>query len=568
VRAAARLLRSPGCALAAAVGACLLGPGATSAHVGGAPGVARVAGVAQVAQVAQVGQVARVAVATGALQGEVVSGGRQWLGVPYAAPPTGRLRWRPPAPAQSWRGVRRATHFAPSCLQASTQYDVAQGSENCLYLNVYAPGVRPGERPLPVTVWLHGGGFVNGSANDFDGRFLAATARAIVVTVNYRLGPFGWLALKSLEQHGASGNYGLMDQVAALRWVRANIAAFGGNPRDVLLFGQSAGGESVLAQLASPLAAGLFERAEVESAPTALALPTMAAAESRNDDAYAKSLGCPDPARQAACLRAVPAGRALAAAHEDMDLIRDGGLYWTPVTGTPALPSPWLDAFRAGRFNKVPVMIGNTRHEGRLFAAIYENDLSHPLTVADLAGPAAAYGSAAASILAEYDPADYPSTFAQTSDLITDSAIACSNEVTRGALLAGGAPAVYSWEFTDPRAFDVEVVGRYHAVLDGHDSNLPFLFQWNPGHATRHVPPFTRADRVLATEMGRYWGDFARTGDPNGPGLPRWHRWRAGTGSPTEELAPGGARAMAPGIYYDEHKCGFWEPLEQNPGLP
>src|ERR1700689_5388494 len=167
-------------------------------------------------------------------------------------------------------------------------------------------------------LWLHGGGFVNGSGNDFNGRFLAATARAIVVTVNYRLGPFGWLALQSLEQDGSSGNYGLMDQVAALKWVNRNIAAFGGDPHDVLLFGQSAGGESVLAQLASPLAAGLFERAEVESAPTALALPTLAAAESRNDSAYAQTLGCTDKATQDACLRAVPAQRALAAAHEDM----------------------------------------------------------------------------------------------------------------------------------------------------------------------------------------------------------------------------------------------------------
>jgi para-nitrobenzyl esterase len=465
--------------------------------------------------------------------------------------------------------VRQATRFGSACLQSATQYDVHRGSENCLYLNIYAPGRHAGRQRLPVMVWLHGGGFINGSGNDFNGRFLAATARAIVVTVNYRLGPFGWLALKSLEQDGTSGDYGLMDQVAALKWVKRNIAAFGGNPHDVLLFGQSAGGESVLAQLASPLAAGLFQRAEIESAPTALTLPTMTAAEDRNNVSYAQSLGCTNPATQAACLRAVPPGRALAAAHEDMDLIRDGGLYWTPVTGTPNLPAPWIDLFAAGRFNKVPIMIGNTRNEGRLFAAIYENDLGHPLTAADLVEPGIeVYGADAVPVALEYSPIEYPDPFVQASAVTTDGMIACSNELDRTALVAGGAPAVYSWEFTDPDAFNVEVVGRFHPIEDGHDSNLPFLFQWNPGRAAAHNPPFTHADRVLAIQMGHYWGNFARTGDPNGPGLPTWSKWAPGTSTPTQELTPGGARAMTPGAYYQEHKCSFWEPLLEGEGSP
>ena len=390
-----------------------------------------------------------------------------------------------------------------------------------------------------------------------------------MVTINYRLGPFGWLALRSLQQNGSSGDYGLMDQVAALRWVRHNISLFGGNPQDVLLFGQSAGGESVLAQLASPLATGLFERAEVESAPTALTLPTMAAAESRNDASYATSLGCTDVATQAACLRAVPAGRALAAAHEDFDLIRDGGLYWTPVTGTPSLPEPWTDAFEAGTFNRMPVMMGNTRNEGRLFAAIYEDDLGHALTAADLVQPGLkVYGATeAAEIAAEYNPTEYPDTFTEASAVTTDGMIACSNVLERDAMLGGGAPAVYSWEFTDSHAFNVEVVGRFHAIEDGHDANLPFLFQWNPGHAAVHIPPFTVPDRKIAIQMGRYWGNFARTGDPNGAGLPAWPRWVTGTSTPTIELTPGGARAMPEDAYYDEHKCGFWEPLLQGGSL-
>jgi para-nitrobenzyl esterase len=145
--------------------------------------------------------------------------------------------------------------------------------------------------------------------------------------------------------------------------------------------------------------------------------------------------------------------------------------------------------------------------------------------------------------------------------VITDSAFACSNDQDRDALVQGGAPAVYSWEFTDPNAFNVEVVGKYHAIEDGHDSNLPFLFQWNQGHDAVHIPPFTAADGTLAIQMGEYWGNFARIGNPNGPGLPTWSNWVPGTNTPTQELTPGGARAMPSGAYFQEHKCGFWQPL-------
>jgi para-nitrobenzyl esterase len=443
-----------------------------------------------------------------------------------------------------------------------TEYDDHRGSENCLYLNVYGPGKRQGRHRLPVMVWLHGGGFINGSGNDFNGRLLARTANVIIVTINYRLGPLGWLALQSLssEQGGASGDYGLMDQVAALRWVKRNIAAFGGNPGNVTLFGQSAGGESALAQIASPLASGLFQRVEVESAPTALKLPTLAAAEQRNESAYAMDLGCPDAATQAACLRAVPAEKALAAGHESWNLIADGGLYWTPVVNTPSLPDQWANIFKTGHFNKVPVMFGNARNEGRLFAAIYENDAGRPMTSQDsVSAGVKAYGVNAIKILTAYPSLSYPDAFSQSAAVVTDGEFACSNGQQRDALLQNGAPAVYSWEFTDANAFDVEVTGRFHQVEDGHDANLPFLFQWNQGRNAPKLPAFTAADRVIATQMGEYWGNFARTGNPNGAGLPSWSPWAAGRSTPTQELAPGGAFAMPSGAYYTEHKCSFWD---------
>ena len=192
------------------------------------------------------------------------------LGIPYAAPPLGDLRLRAPVEHAPWTDVRDATRFASASLQAKTEYDGAQGSEDCLYLNVYKPGAAADGSPLPVMMWLHGGGFVNGSGNAFNGAFLAQTANVIVVTVNYRLGPLGWLALPSLAAEAddhSTGNYGLLDSIAALKWIKRNISSFGGDAGRVTIFGQSAGGEQVLALIASPLATGLFHRAISMSAP-------------------------------------------------------------------------------------------------------------------------------------------------------------------------------------------------------------------------------------------------------------------------------------------------------------
>ncbi len=238
--------------------------------------------------------------ADGAVRGTVAGGTDEFLGIPYAAPPVGPLRWRPPQPADRWHGVRDATTFAPHCPQQASPFGVASVSEDCLYLNVFAPaGGRPGGG-RPVMVWIHGGALVTGESDDYDPAKLVSNG-TVVVTINYRLGALGFLAHPALADRpgGPSGNYGLMDQQAALRWVQRNIRQFGGDPRNVTIFGESAGGLSVLSQLDSPGADGLFQRAIVQSGAYNLTQTPLATAEAAGE-AFAATAGC--ASQTAACL--------------------------------------------------------------------------------------------------------------------------------------------------------------------------------------------------------------------------------------------------------------------------
>src|SRR5690348_11209570 len=233
-----------------------------------------------------------VTTSDGAVRGAAAGTVNEFLGLPYAAPPTGNLRWRAPQPAAAWTGVRDATTFGPSCPQAPSPFaPPGPFSEDCLYLNVYTPAARPGAN-RPVLVWIHGGGLVQDGARDYDGTKLAADG-VVVVTINYRLGALGFLAHPALASHGAAGNYGLMDQQAALRWVQRNIARFGGDPGNVTIAGQSAGGLSVLAQMVSPSARGLFQRAIVQSGTFALNQRPLATAEAAGEK-YASAVGIQD----------------------------------------------------------------------------------------------------------------------------------------------------------------------------------------------------------------------------------------------------------------------------------
>ncbi len=310
----------------------------------------------------------------GAVRGTLSGGVREFLGIPYAAPPVGALRWRAPRPAAPWAGVRDATSPGKLCAQFGSPGSGnpnTSTNEDCLYLNVDTPRTVRGR--LPVMVWIHGGGFTGGAGSIYDGKVIAEQGNVIVVTINYRLGAFGFLALPSLdaESPGLSGDYGLEDQQAALRWVQRNSVAFGGNPRNVTIFGESAGGAAVCENMTSPTAAGLFQRVIAESG--CLGETSGRPAAEQNGAAFAGRLGCNDAATAAACLRGKSASDVLTAGASGA---------WSPVVGGAVLPLPPAQALASGRYDHVPLLQGTNHDEGRLFAGLRFDASGAPLTAA------------------------------------------------------------------------------------------------------------------------------------------------------------------------------------------
>src|SRR5215813_3122463 len=325
-----------------------------------------------------------VTTSDGRVRGISSEGVDRFLGIPYAAPPVGDLRWRPPQPHAPWRGVRDATAFANHCPQVPSPYGQGSITEDCLYLNVFRPGHDEGEdegdegdneghdRRLPVMVWIHGGALLVGESDDYDPVRLVRHG-VVLVSMNYRLGVLGFLAHPALTAESpdhASGDYGIMDQQAALRWVRRNIRSFGGDPSRVTIFGESAGGLSVHTHLASPLSAGLFHRAIVESGAYALSQPPLATAEAQGT-AVAAAAGCSD--QTASCLRSAPVDRLLAALRVSTVI---------PDVDGKVLPQTIQAAFTSGNFNRVPVIEGSNHDEWRLFVALNIDLVSGPLTAA------------------------------------------------------------------------------------------------------------------------------------------------------------------------------------------
>jgi para-nitrobenzyl esterase len=480
----------------------------------------------------------RVHVGDGWLRGTMSQGAREFLGVPYAAPPA---RFAAPQPARPWNGVRSATAHGPACIQFQP-LGVPAGqatSENCLYLDIYTPtATRPGTS-LPVLFWIHGGNFTQGSGVVFGGQRFASLTNSVFVSINYRLGPYGFLALPQLQTASPQGNgdYGLLDQIAALKWVRSNIAAFGGDPHKVTIDGQSAGSGSVCDLLASPQAAGLFQRGIMESGPCTIVAPKSLQESERTGQAFAAAAGCGTSKDVVACLRGARTAALVAAAQQD--------IVNTPAYGTPVLPELPAQALGEGHWNKVPMIVGGVRDEGKLFfdtmtgmtAGQYADDIETQ------------YGSIAAAVLAHYPVRDYPAPFYARAAVFTDSLEACPDYLGASAF----ASQVPTWEeeFDDPAS---PALSGYQPrgvnMSNAHSAELAFL--WNFTLITR---PLTAAEQRLGARMDQYWAAFARTGNPNAQGQAPWPRVTP-TAHPVLDFRPAGNTVST--AFPAEHKCDFW----------
>jgi para-nitrobenzyl esterase len=463
---------------------------------------------------------------------------REFLGIPYAAPPVGALRWRAPQPHTAWAGVRPATSFGDSCVQGAgwdPGYETPKLTEDCLYLNVYRPDPAP--RGLPVMVWIHGGGFTGGAGRDVVPTEFARKGGVIAVTVNYRLGAMGFLAHPALGAD--AGDYGLMDQQAALRWVQRNIARFGGDPAKVTIAGESAGGQSVCDQMASPAARGLFRGAVIESGSYGDCAGTTRSDADRTGTAFAQALGCTDTA----CLRGKSA--------EEI-LNTQGRFSWGPVTGGSVLPIRPTDAFTSGRYNRVPVINGANHDEGRLFVFGAYDASGHPLTAEQY--PVAlrnAYGDAADQVLARYPLSDYPSPSLALSAVQTDQVMSCP-VLDINALVRRHSP-VYTYEFADETSPPFESLRNLHTDFPfgaTHVNELQYLFL-HFGHPS----PLNRPQRELSNQMIKYWTTFVRTGRPVVPGLPPMPRYDDATKRVLSLKTHGNAIS---GDFDAFHKCAFW----------
>jgi para-nitrobenzyl esterase len=459
----------------------------------------------------------------GSLRGFLRDGARNFVGIPYAAPPVGELRWKPPAAPPSWTETRLATAAGNVCPQVIPVINFPTGDEDCLFVNVHAPDPPP-QQPAPVMVWIHGGAFNSGDGlqygNGTDGAVMARDAGVVVVSMNYRLGQLGFLADRALStedpERNVSGNYGLLDQIAALEWVQRNIAAFGGDPGNVTIFGESAGGWSVCAHLASPLSAGLFHRAIVQSGICGQPLASLAAAETQGNR-FALELGCDGAADVLACIRAKTAMEVIAALPGDPNFAFSEGEFgsWFPTLDGQVFSEQMADSFTAGTFNQVPTMVGSTRDEGTLFVMLSHDSVGRPLTPEDYPERVMSLlgdEELVDAVLAEYPLEAFAGPFESLSAVFGDGFLACPT-IDTGRLVSAHVPT-YLYQFEYP---DADFALPPSAPLGAfHSAEIQFVF----GRPTS--PPFTEEEMELSEQLIGYWTRFATTGDPNGEGATSW----------------------------------------------
>ncbi len=493
---------------------------------------------------------------TGPVRGALSGGIDRWLGIPYAAAPVGDLRFRPPQRATRWTGVRDATQFANHCPQIAGPFGLASTTEDCLYLNVFTPArgtdALPEDELLPVMFWIHGGALRVGESDGYDPTRLVQQG-VVVVTINYRLGVLGFLAHPALTAESTdhvSGNYGILDQQAALRWVQRNIASFGGDPSRVTIFGESAGGLSVHTHLASPLSRGLFQGAIVESGAYALSQLPLASDEAQGVTTAAAA-GC--AAQTAACLRGASVETLLEAyetTHPQTTIPTVDGKVLTQSVGA---------AFTSGQFNQVPVMEGSNHDEWRLFVPLEFDFVTGPVTAAGyIPAIAATLGVplSTASFLASFYPlAAYASPDIALSALGTDALFACNSR--KSARLISQFVPTYAYEFNDPNAPQRFLPPASMPYASAHASEIQYIFDLPPTDLVQNPPALTASQQQLAAAMVAYWTNFAKTGSPNWLGSPVWPAYTR-TGDQIQSLAPP-TPSTTTGFAAD-HKCAVWAP--------
>jgi para-nitrobenzyl esterase len=501
----------------------------------------------------------------GQVRGITRTGYDAWLGIPYAKPPVGDLRWKAPEPAASWSGVRDATKFGNRCVQGTgwdPGYSTPKLSEDCLYLNVYAPkganGARGKANRKPVMVWIHGGGFTGGAGQDTDPRkYVQHGDGTVYVTINYRLGALGFLALPQLKGEGdGSGNFGVLDQQAALRWVKDNIAAFGGDPRNVTIAGQSAGGSSICDQLSSPTAKKLFQRAIIQSGGCSM---TAQAAAEQTGAEYAKAAGCTDAATLLACLRGkAPAD--LLAAQQKVGV--------RPAVGGKAFPLDPAQAVATGKFNRVPVVNGQVHDERMLFAFQNNDYLGKPVTPEQYEQTIRdSYGAKADQVLAAYPLSAFSSPSEALGRVQSDAATLGRLQLDQQ--FARYVPT-YAYEFAErdtPQFYSIYRLQQTNDVAKNfpfgatHVDDLPYLWEY-----LGHSLPFSDDELELSDQMISYWTQFQAAGDPNGPNVPSWpafnrdNSWMSLVACDTDEEGgdPPAACSAATTDYVTDHKLDLW----------
>lgn len=477
----------------------------------------------------------------GAVRGERSGGTYAFKGIPYAAPPVGALRWRAPEDAVCWDGIRSATDYGPACPQLDEGAVI--GAEDCLTLNVWTPTTTPADGGLPVMVFIHGGGNAQGTSSQpiYDGRRLAE-AGVVLVTFNYRLGPLGFLAHSALAAEsaaGASGNYGILDQIAVLRWVQRNAHAFGGDPGRVTIFGESAGAVDTCVLLASPLAAGLFHRALMESGAC---LGGNLQGAGRTAERYVAASPCAGVGDIAACLRGLDAETALRVLPASVGVVSAGENQYGPVVDGYVLPRAPIDQIAAGEHNHVPLIVGVNAEETGQSAPRITSEVQYRAAVIAQFGPVLGE-----RILARYPVEEYGSPRAALVAVTSDARFVCTARRSARTVAAHQQEAVYRYLFTQRLRGQAAALGAFHG--------LEVVFVFGTLGARGGITP-SAEERALSDAMIGYWTRFAATGDPNGAGSTPWPVFDP---QPDTHLVLGTPITSGAGIRAAQ--CNFWEEL-------